>query len=58
VKDKEVSEIAKALGSLGGKKRAKVLTSEQRSKIARKAAAASATVRTKKAAAKKKGKSV
>ncbi len=56
VKARDVSEIAKALGSLGGKRRAKVLTPEQRREIARKAAAASATVRSKKAAAKRKGK--
>jgi len=41
---------------LGGKRRAKVLTPEQRKEIARKAAAASARVRSNKAAAKKKGK--
>ena len=56
VKARDVSEIAKALGSLGGKRRAKVLTPEQRKEIARKAAAASARVRSNKAAAKKKGK--
>jgi hypothetical protein len=56
VKSRDVSEIAKALGSLGGKRRAKVLTPEQRREIARKAAAASAAVRSKRAAAKNKGK--
>jgi len=56
VKARDVSAIAKALGSLGGKRRAKVLTPEQRREIARKAAAASARVRSNKAAAKKKGK--
>jgi len=56
VKAREVSAIAKALGSLGGKRRAKVLTAKQRREIARKAAAASARVRSNKAAAKKKGK--
>jgi len=56
VKARDVSAIATALGSLGGKRRAKVLTPEQRREIARKAAAASARVRSNKAAAKKKGK--
>ena len=56
MKARDVSAIAKALGCMGGKRRAKVLTAEQRREIARKAAAASARVRGNKAAAKKKGK--
>lgn len=43
-------------GKLSGKARMEKLTSEQRSEIAKKAAAKSAEVRSKKAAAKKKGK--
>jgi hypothetical protein len=47
--NKEISELARKLGSIGGKKRAKTLSKARRSEIAKKAAAASAEVRTKKA---------
>jgi hypothetical protein len=58
---KQISEVMRAMGrkggkaggQLGGKARAETLTPEQRSEIARKAAAKSAEVRSKRAAAKK-----
>ena len=49
----ELAEYLSAIGKRGGKARLKKLTAEERSEIARKAAAASAKVRSRKAAAKK-----
>lgn len=54
MEEKKLSEAARAMGRKGGTARAKSLTAEERSDIARKAAAKSAEVRSKKAAAKKK----
>jgi hypothetical protein len=51
--NKNLSEIARALGSQGGKQRAKTLSPRRRKEIAQEAAAASAKVRTEKAKNKK-----
>jgi hypothetical protein len=50
-----LKKAMREMGSRGGKRRLQTLTAEERSAIARKAAAKSADVRSKKAAAKKKG---
>ena len=55
MKDKTVSEIMRRMGSKGGKRRMETMTAAERSKLAKKAAAASAKVRTKKAKKKAKG---
>jgi hypothetical protein len=52
----DLSEIAAAMGRRGGKARAQKMTPEQRSAAARKAAKASAKVRSAKAAQKKRSK--
>jgi hypothetical protein len=49
-----LKKAMREMGSRGGKRRLQTLTAEERSAIARKAAAKSADVRSKKAAAKKK----
>jgi general stress protein YciG len=51
-----VSRVMREMGRKGGKARLKKMTSEQRSEIARKAAAASAKVRSKKATERAAGK--
>jgi hypothetical protein len=51
--NKNLSDIARALGSQGGKQRAKKLSPKRRSQIAQTAAAASAKVRSEKAKNKK-----
>ena len=50
----EFSEYLRKLGRKGAKRRMEILTPEERTAIAKKAAAKSAEVRSKKAAAKKK----
>jgi hypothetical protein len=52
----EFSEYLRKLGSKGGKRRLETMTPEERVEIAKKAAAKSAEVRSKKAAAKKRQK--
>lgn len=53
MEDDQVSKYLSEIGRKGARARAKKLTAEQRSEIAKKAAKASAKVRSKKAAAKK-----
>lgn len=53
---KTVSDVMKQMGRKGGKRRLETMTPEQRTAIARKAAAKSAEVRTAKAAKKPTGK--
>jgi hypothetical protein len=48
-----VSRVMREMGRKGGKRRLETMTPEQRSEVAKKAAAKSAEVRAKKAAAKK-----
>jgi hypothetical protein len=52
---KALSDYFRTIGKKGGKKSLKTMTPEQRTARAQKAAAASAKVRAKKAAAKKQG---
>jgi hypothetical protein len=49
MKEKTVSEVMGQMGSKSGKRRMETMTTAERSRIAKKAAAASAKVRTKKA---------
>jgi hypothetical protein len=53
VKEDLLKKAMREMGSRGGKRRLQTMTAEQRSEIARKAAAKSAQVRSKKAANKK-----
>jgi hypothetical protein len=52
--DKLISQVMREMGRKGGKKRIADLSPEERTALAKKAAAKSAEVRSKKAAAKKK----
>ena len=53
---KTVSDVMKQMGRKGGKRRLETMTAEERSTVAKKAAAKSAEVRTAKAAKKPAGK--
>ena len=53
MKDDTVSRVMREMGRKGGKRRMQTMTADERSRIARKAAAASVKVRRKKAAKKK-----